>query len=45
MTDLPHWQEELESREMLFRDLGDPLASFANQLEANTANLVCQYIQ
>ncbi len=35
-------QEEAESRAMLFRDFGDPMASFAAQLEANTANLVRQ---
>ena len=33
-------QEELESRETLFRDFGDPVAGFAEALEASTVSLV-----
>ena len=36
----PSLQEEFESRQMLFRELGDPMASFTAQLQASTASLV-----
>jgi hypothetical protein len=36
----PSLQEELESRAMLFRDFGDPVAGFSEALEASAASLV-----
>jgi hypothetical protein len=33
-------QEESESRQILFRDFGDPMANFTAQLQASTASLV-----